>query len=99
LKNRQIQELDKLIQILLHNSEHFAIYNIIDNAFQHGGKNVKLDIMITGDTIIFQDNEISRILSSKPLKIVKIDFDDKSKEEDNAESIFDVQKIYTTLIN
>ena len=35
--------------------------------------------------IIFQDNEISRILSSKPLKIVKIDFDDKSKEEDNTE--------------
>ncbi len=35
--------------------------------------------------IIFQDNEISRILSSKPLKIVKIDFDDESKEEDNAE--------------
>ena len=35
--------------------------------------------------IIFEDNEISRILSSKPLKIVKIDFDDKSKEDDNAD--------------
>lgn len=35
--------------------------------------------------LIFEDDKISRILSSKPLKIVKIDFDDKSKEEDNAE--------------
>lgn len=35
--------------------------------------------------IIFENDKISRILSSKPLKIVKIDFDDKSKEEDNAE--------------
>lgn len=35
--------------------------------------------------LIFENNKISRILSSKPLKIVKIDFDDKSKEEDNAE--------------
>jgi len=35
--------------------------------------------------LIFQDDKISRILSSKPLKIVRIDFDDKSKEEDNAD--------------
>jgi hypothetical protein len=35
--------------------------------------------------LIFENDKISRILSSKPLKIVKIDFDDKSKEEDNAE--------------
>ena len=35
--------------------------------------------------LIFENDRISRILSSKPLKIVKIDFDDKSKEEDNAE--------------
>ena len=35
--------------------------------------------------LIFENDKISRILSSKPLKIVRIDFDDKSKEEDNAE--------------
>jgi hypothetical protein len=35
--------------------------------------------------LIFENDKIFRILSSKPLKIVKIDFDDKSKEEDNAE--------------
>ena len=35
--------------------------------------------------LIFENDKISRILSSKPLKIVKIDFDDKSKEEDNVE--------------
>jgi hypothetical protein len=35
--------------------------------------------------LIFENDKISRILSSKPLKIVKIEFDDKSKEEDNAE--------------
>jgi hypothetical protein len=35
--------------------------------------------------LIFENDKISRVLSSKPLKIVKIDFDDKSKEEDNAE--------------
>jgi len=35
--------------------------------------------------LLFENDKISRILSSKPLKIVKIDFDDKSKEEDNAE--------------
>ena len=35
--------------------------------------------------LIFENDKISRILSSKPLKIVKIDFDDKSKEEDNAD--------------
>ena len=34
--------------------------------------------------LIFENDKISRILSSKPLKIVRIDFDDKSKEEDNA---------------
>lgn len=34
--------------------------------------------------LIFQDEKISRILSSKPLKVVQIDFDDESKEEDNA---------------
>lgn len=33
--------------------------------------------------LIFENDKISRILSSKPLKIVRIDFDDKSKEEDN----------------
>ena len=35
--------------------------------------------------LIFENDKISRILSSKPLKIVRIDFDDKSKEEDNAD--------------
>ena len=35
--------------------------------------------------LLFENDKISRILSSKPLKIVKIDFDDKSKEEDNTE--------------
>ena len=35
--------------------------------------------------LIFENDKISRILSSKPLKIVRIDLDDKSKEEDNAE--------------
>lgn len=35
--------------------------------------------------LIFENDKISRILSSKPLKIVRIDFDDKSKEEDNTE--------------
>jgi hypothetical protein len=37
--------------------------------------------------LIFENDKISRILSSKPLKIVRIDFDDKSKEEDNAECL------------
>jgi signal transduction histidine kinase len=53
------------INLVIHNDLEFygsakmircLVYNLIDNAFQHGGKNVKLDIIMTGDNVIFQDN-------------------------------------------
>jgi signal transduction histidine kinase len=53
------------INLIVHNDILFLgatqfikslFYNIIDNAFQHGGFNVKLDIIITGEEILIQDN-------------------------------------------
>jgi signal transduction histidine kinase len=57
--------IEPTINLVIHNDLDFygsakmircLLYNLIDNAFQHGGQNVKLDIIMTGDNVIFQDN-------------------------------------------
>ena len=33
-----------------------VIHNILNNAFQHGGENTKVEVLISGNYLIFQDN-------------------------------------------
>lgn len=62
---KEYERRDQVISLGIHNDIHFigsknilkcVILNIINNSFQHGGNNIELDIIISDNCLIIQDN-------------------------------------------